>query len=268
LVVKQTLAVLIQIRGTNHHAYLAKWITYPFIGIAVILIAISAYSSAESTSENFKFTSTQNINGMGLTKSYQTFKTEGLSLKNTANGNGKYNSNATVKLYNNIFSARSDILKTYSLYKIEVADDTKMTYLNLPFNISGTFNSTPMSALFNARIDSRDYECGAYTSINIHEATTLKRNAIIETIKKYRYSGTGVNLTASFNGTGQISILQLNPYRKDAIQLMDANYLGSYSLTEKMALQNASSRDYKNDEAWLPNDSCMCIKSLGMEIQQ
>jgi len=265
LVVKQTLAVLMQIRATSHHAYLAKRITYPFIGIAIILIAISAYSSAASTSENFKFTSAQTINGSGLTKSYQAFETEGLSLKNTANGNGKYNSNATFKLYKNIFAARSKILKTYSLYKIEVADDTKMTYLNLPFAISGTFNSTPMSGLCNARIDSRDYDGGAYTSINIHEATTLKRDAIIETIKKYRYSGTGVNLTASFNGTGQISILQLNPYRKDAIQLIDANYLGSYSLTEKIALQNASSRDYKNDEAWLPNDSCMCIKSLFLD---
>lgn len=212
----------------------------------------------------YKYDSIQSVHGFGFASLNQNLETKFSTLKNTAHGSGVYNSETTSKIRESMYEQRSVTLKNSSSFQIELIDSSSMVYFAQPFNLSKSFRTVPIRSLWSQRTSTKNYNDGVSTDTYIFNSKTLKRELDVDILNKdwynNEYNGTGVSLNASFDGHGHIGILRDGTKLNGDVSLMDEDYIGSFTLTKKIALEDSfRNRTFEMEEEWLP---CSCTSGL------
>jgi hypothetical protein len=212
----------------------------------------------------YKYDSTQSVHGFGFASLNQNLETKFSTLKNTAHGSGVYNSETTLKVHESVYEQRSVTLKNSSTFQIELIDSSSMVYFVQPFNLSKSFHAVPIRSLWSQRTSTKNYNDGVSTDTYIFNSKTLKRELDVDILNKNwynnEYNGTGLSLTTSFDGHGHFGVLRDDSKLKSVVSLMDEDYIGSFTLTKKIALEDSfRNRTFEREEEWLP---CSCTSGL------
>jgi hypothetical protein len=236
---------------------------YRFVTLIMVIILLHGGSTGQDESRftigQFKYDSTQAINGQGFSNSYQNLETRYSNIKSTSHGSGVSNSEVISRLRQSAFEPNSTTLKNSSSYKIDLQESSQFVYFEQPFALGRSFRSEPIRSLWEENTWAKNYRDGVSINTLFSNARSLKKDLTIEVLYKdeYRnqyklkYNGTGLNLNATFNGVGHIGVLRGDMRTGDVNMLMDENYIGLFSLTKQIALEDL----YKNqtlDEGWLP----------------
>ena len=208
----------------------------------------------------YKFDSTQLVEGVGFANSHQDMETKYSSLRNKAHGSGVCYSETTSKVRQKVYEPTSVTLKNSSGYKIELLESSSMVYYEQPFNLGNSFRSMPIRSLWAEMAWAKNYRDGVSINVFVFNARNLKKDLAIDVLNRDRYSdqykeqynGTGLNLNTTFSGIGHIGVLREDKNTKDAIMLMDEDYIGSFSLTKRIAMEVLHKNETLEDEGWLP----------------
>jgi hypothetical protein len=237
------------------------------LAMAFILSFVLVGAASAAITEDFAYiyNMDQSVEGNGFFAAYKDIDAGDLVLDSKGHGSGSYSYDSKMRneLGYTFDSAAQDYSST-SDRKIVFNESVDYAYGPSRLLLGKSFRSGAFLSLGKEVICIKNYDTGVSMNARFDSLDTMSKDISAELYSKEIYTDddpysladdlsgkTVLNIDAAFTGRGHIGALEVGNSEKNILNMIDEDYIGTFSLVKKIS-HTSNFRRTQESEDWLP----------------